>query len=273
MYRDTLSLKIDPARCSGCGYCVRECVNDVLTLDPETKRPEVKPGGEARCIHCAHCLMACPSGAFSMDGIDPDNCPAPGKTLPDFDSLLTLVRNRRSIRHWQDRDVEREKLEKLLDAMRYPPTAVNYRNLFFSVIETSEKMNRFREAFYREFFERFPESDEAVSWKQARQNGRDIVFRDAPHLIVAAYDENSFRGQVDCVIALTQFEMLANAMGVGTVWFGRILIVMEKFMPELADKLGIPAGFRPGYAMLFGYPAAKFHRTIQRDLPRVVFPG
>ena len=101
MDRDTLSLRIDPARCSGCGYCVRECVNDVLTLDPETKRPEVKPGGEARCIHCAHCLMACPSGAFSMDGIDPDNCPAPGKTLPDFDSLLTLVRNRRSIRHWQ----------------------------------------------------------------------------------------------------------------------------------------------------------------------------
>lgn len=272
MYRDTLSLKIDPARCSACGLCVSECVNDVLAMDPATRRPTVKPGGADRCIHCAHCLMACPSGAFAMDGIDPDKCPAPGKTLPDFDALLSLVRNRRSIRHWQDRDVEEEKLSKLLDALRYSPTGVNYQNLLFSVIGKGEKMDRLRQEFYREFFSRFSETDEGRAWQQARQDGRDVMFRGAPHLIVAAYNENAFCGEADCIIALTQFEMLANSMGVGTVWFGRLLTVMKKFMPELADKLAIPSGYRIGYAMLFGYPSVKFYRTIQRDVPRMVFP-
>ena len=273
MYRDTLSLKIDPARCSGCGLCVRECVNDVLTLDPASKHPVVKPGGEDRCIHCAHCLMACPSGAFSLDGIDPDSCPAPGRNMPDFDSLLTLVRNRRSIRHWQDRDVEEDKLAKLLDALRYPPTGVNARGLLFSVIAKREKMNRIREEFYHDFFTRFSDTQDAAKWKQARQNGRDVMFRDAPHLIMAAYSDQSFCGSADCVIALSYFEMLANAMGIGTVWFGRLGIVSGQYMPELPARLGIPEGYHLGYAMLFGYPAAKFHRTIQRDLPRVVFPG
>lgn len=273
MYRDSLSLKIDPARCSSCGLCIRECVNDVLTLDPASKRPAVKPGGEDRCIHCAHCLMACPSAAFSLDGIDPDSCPAPGKNLPDFDSLLTLVRNRRSIRHWQDRDVEEDKLAKLLDALRYPPTGVNAQGLLFSVIGKREKMNRIREEFYHDFFTRFSDTQDAAKWKQARQNGRDVMFRDAPHLIMAAYSDQSFCGPADCVIALSYFEMLANAMGIGTVWFGRLGIVSGQYMPELPARLGIPEGYHLGYAMLFGYPAAKFHRTIRREMPRIVFPS
>lgn len=272
MYLDSLSLKIDPARCSGCGACVRECVNDVLAMDPATRRPAVKSGGEDRCIHCAHCLMACPSGAFALDGIDPDSCPPPGKNSPDFDSLLTLIRNRRSIRHWQDRDVPPETVDRLLDAMRYPPTGVNFRGLLFSVIGNGEKMNRLREEFYRDFFARFPETQDAVNWKHAREQGRDVVFRGAPHLIVAAFHEQSFCGNADCFIALSQFELLANSLGVGTVWFGRLMSIMEKYMPELSGRLGIPAGYRIGYAMLFGLPASKFYRTIRRDVPRVVFP-
>ena len=273
MYRDTLSLKIDPARCSSCGLCVRECVNDVLAMDPATRRPTVKPGGEDRCIHCAHCLMACPSGAFSLDGIDPDKCPASGGAVPDFDSLLTLVRNRRSIRHWQDRDVEEEKLSKLLDALRYPPTGVNAQGLLFSVIGKKEKMDRIREEFYRDFFTRCSDPQEAENWKRAREQNRDIMFRDAPHLIMAAYSDQAFCGSADCVIALSYFEMLANAMGIGTVWFGRLVSVAGKYMPELPARLGIPDGYHLGYAMLFGYPSAKFHRTIRRDVPHIVFPA
>ena len=271
MYSETLSLVIDPAKCNACGACISECVNMVLTRDPANGRVVIAENGADRCIHCAPCMMVCPPGALSIDGIDPDSCEkiTPGA---DFQSLLANVKKRRSVRHFKNRNVEDEVMADLLDALRYPPTGVNFRNLRFTVITDRTIMEKYRTKFYDACFAlmgKDPETKkQADLWREMIRKGGDPVFRTAPHLILVNYKEDAPCGLPDAVIALSYFEMLANAAEVGTVWFGRLIMLFRQY-PELMEMFRIAPGYQPGYAMLFGYAANLFRRSVKRDLPEI----
>ena len=53
--------------------------------------------------------------------------------------------------------------------------------------------------------------------------------------------------------------------GVGTVWCGLLYWALKDLMPDLLPRLGIPDNYTLGYAMLFGYPAFSYYRTVERD--------
>ncbi len=57
-------------------------------------------------------------------------------------TLLELIRKRRSIRNYEDRPVEREKIEYLLECARLAPSAVNYQPWQFIMITQEEAKKR-----------------------------------------------------------------------------------------------------------------------------------
>jgi nitroreductase len=61
---------------------------------------------------------------------------------------------------------------------------------------------------------------------------------------------------------MAYFELLAQSSGLGTLWLGLLRRALE-LSPDLKELLGLPAdhGY---YAMLFGYPAVRYQRTVQR---------
>lgn len=71
---------IDPAKCTACGVCVKECPRQVLELIPRSqliflacktldKGKTVKNVCKVGCIGCTLCVKACPyEGAIAMDG-------------------------------------------------------------------------------------------------------------------------------------------------------------------------------------------------------------
>lgn len=69
----------------------------------------------------------------------------------------------------------------------------------------------------------------------------------------------------DPFIFLSYFELLAQSRGIGTVWCGLLYWALKDILPELLPRLGIPEDYRLGYAMLFGYPAFSYYRTVERD--------
>ena len=67
----------------------------------------------------------------------------------------------------------------------------------------------------------------------------------------------------DAHIALTTFELLASAHGLGTLWDGMFMMALA-VCPELKETLRIPADHAIGYAMLFGRPDVQYHRPVKR---------
>ena len=117
-----MNVLIDQGRCVGCGACAADCLRDLIVL--EGGRARVREG---YCMSCGHCVAVCPADAVRLSG-GPEEEIRPYRP-EEFDIEPERLRNfmqfRRSVRRFQRRPVEEEKLAALLDAARYAPTGAN----------------------------------------------------------------------------------------------------------------------------------------------------
>jgi ferredoxin len=58
-------LKVDPARCTGCGRCVAACPERLFSLEPSGYRKYAVMTTPERCSRCLRCLAECPVGAIT----------------------------------------------------------------------------------------------------------------------------------------------------------------------------------------------------------------
>jgi hypothetical protein len=101
------------------------------------------------------------------------------------------------------------------------------------------------------------------------EEGVDVLFRGAPHLVVASVPATVATPLPDCLIALGTFDLLAQAHGLGTLWDGLATVAMQTLVPEVRETLDLPADHAIGYVMLFGRPAVSYARTAQRRGPLI----
>jgi nitroreductase/NAD-dependent dihydropyrimidine dehydrogenase PreA subunit len=265
-----LDFKIDEAKCTQCGLCAKEC--PTLIIDGKNGIPCIKEGKEKNCIKCQHCLAICPTGALSIFGKNPDDSVSVKGEIADAEDLERLILTRRSVRRFTNSEVNPDTIQSLLKTAAHAPTGHNKNQVLLSVTKTKEELNKVRELVYNTL-KKAKEAD-ALSGNLAMygtfQNmweakGIDVIFRDAPHLIIASAPEKNSNGVADSVISLSYFELMANSMGIGTLWNGFLKAIIEEIAPELKDAFGIPANHRIGYIMVYGMPAVKFARSIQSD--------
>lgn len=264
-----LDFTLNKSACIRCGECVADCPARVITLARDGF-PEISPEREAGCYRCQHCLAICPAGAVSILGRMPEESIPLAGHYPRPDQLATLMKGRRSVRRYQDRNVEPELLQELLETAWHAPTGVNSRQVRLTVVDDKGTMARLREDILAgigrllrenalpERFARF--ADIVRAWEEERN---DVIFRGAPHLLVASAPQDVPCPVPDCLIALSYFELVAQANGVGTVWAGLAKYAVDDILPATRARLGIPDDHLVGYCMLFGMPAVSFARTVQ----------
>lgn len=264
-----LQFEINQQLCNGCGLCVGDC--PVKVIDMENGYPNIAADKQEKCLRCQHCLAICPEAALSILGRHPGQSqPLPGN-MPSSQQLETLIKGRRSVRKYRDENLDPQLLQQLLDVSWHAPTGHNVQQVLYSVIDDKDALARFREKVYtglaalveqdalpqnRAFF-----ADFVRLWQE---KGVDVLFRGAPHLIVATAPSNVATPAYDCLIALSYFELYAATKGVGTVWNGLLNWAINDLVPSLRDELAIPADHQFGYVISFGPAAITYRRTIER---------
>lgn len=259
----SIELRVDGTKCVNCGMCVADCNTRALEMDGSTRMPRFVEDGEKRCFKCQHCLAICPTGALSIFGIDPAECEE-RRPMPDSSELLNLIKCRRSCRSYRREGVGRETLDKLKSMLAWTPTGVNNHRLFFSFIDDAEVMANFRSEFLAALLKRVeneaPGAEKFARYRQRLIDGEDIIFRGAPHLVLACTPADAPCADVDPVIALSYFELYAQSLGLGTLWCGLFVWALQ-LMPEFLSRLGLPEGYVPGYAMMFGRTGLNYRRA------------
>lgn len=265
-----LQFVVDAEKCTRCGQCVFDCPSRII--EPAGRAvPFIRPENEARCIQCQHCLAVCPSEAVSIFGRDPArSLSLSAGSFPDLEKMITLVRGRRSVRRYREENVDPALLQQILAALSNAPSAINRRALTFSVIDDRAVMKQFRlktlnglAAAEKEgrLPPQFAYLTQAVpAWFK---EGIDMIFRGAPHLLIVSAAPESVCPQEDVNLALAYFELMAQSAGLGTVWCGMAKMALE-LLPDLKESVGLKQGHFY-YAMLFGVPAFRYARTVQRD--------
>ena len=264
-----LDFTINQQACTRCGLCVTDCPARIIAM-ADGGFPAIAPDKEASCYRCQHCLAVCPTAAVSILGLKPEeSLPLPGN-YPAPAQLELLIKGRRSVRRYKEENLEPELLQKLLEVAWHAPTGVNSRQVLFTVVDDRAKLAVLRDEVMAGLGRMVRENglpeglgffaDFVRLWEE---KGVDTLFRGAPHLLVASAPQAVVSPLQDCLIALSYFELYAQANGVGTVWDGLAKWAINDLVPESRRRLGIPDDHVIGYAMAFGRPAVHYARTVQ----------
>ncbi len=261
-------LHINEEKCVKCGLCVNDCIVHCLEQNEETKIPQFKKYKEGTCIKCQHCLAICPTGALSIWGKNPENSEQINQI--NSDELLNLIKSRRSIRAYKPENLDKDRLSKLKDMLKWAPTGVNFHKLHFSFIDDKEVLDDIRTNVTPRLIKFLDNTvvqttmGHFAELKKPLENGQDVIFRGAPHMVVVSTPTNAPCHNIDPIIALSYFELYAQSLGVGTVWCGFADLCFRIF-PDLCSYIGVPDGYKVSYAMLFGLPNVKYSRTTQPE--------
>lgn len=245
--------------CTGCGICIQDCVSSALTLR------DGKAAVTKECILCGHCAAVCPVGAPTIPDYDmADVHPIDETKFICPDALLHTIQARRSVRRYQQRPVEQEKLRLLFQAGRYTATAVNCQGCRFILVQ--ERLEEFKKLIWDGIGELLSASEpipEAVApyaqmyAQKQRDPKADFLFRNAPAVLFVAAER-----LWDAGMAAQNMELAAVSQGIGMLYNG-FLLRAAAFVPGAAQWLG--AEEKPLAAcMLLGYPDIRYQRTAPR---------
>lgn len=261
--------KVNESKCTACGACANDCLMGIIEMDP---KPVIPADKESTCMECQHCMAVCPRGAISILGKNPADSAPNTNDKPSPVQMSNLIKNRRSIRRYEQESLDKILIHELLKTASYAPTGENGNSVRFTVVDDIEVMHRLRSITYDAIIKageagNVPENlnfiyEFARLWKQ---DGVDVIFRGAPHLVIASAPNDCPSPKEDTMIALSYFELLAVSDGLGTLWDGMFKLTLEFIAPELRKIFGIPDNHLIGYAMIFGKPAVRYARAIQSE--------
>jgi len=263
-----INFNVNESLCTKCGTCVADCPAMIIAM--ENGFPAIAPENEATCYKCQHCLAVCPTGAVSILGLKPTGSRPLVGSFPTPDNLEMLIKGRRSVRRYKDENLDPALLQHLLEVAGHAPSGRNFRQVRFTVVDNKDKMAALREEVMSGLNRllqdnALPEgmsyyADFIMMWEK---NRFDVIFRGAPHLLIASTPKSVASPLPDCLIALSYFELFAQVNGVGTVWNGLAKVAINDLLPGMRERLGIPNDHLIGYVMAFGRPAVHYARTTQ----------
>lgn len=266
-------VRIDKEKCVGCGACVRDCSNRTIYLDAR-KRAEVDPN--VFCMMCGHCYAICPVNAVEMVGMDCSEVQEGGlkETALDPELLLRAIKGRRTIRHFQRRPVEREKIDRILAAAHYTPTGGNRQPLSYTVVqETLPELTRTTLEALKELGEKYlaDPNPGPVNLRYGQRFGEihreyfesggeiDRLFYHAPVVITICGD-----GGLDAGLAASNMELMAYAQGLGMMYVG-FLVRAAAASGQVSSFLRVPKGSKVSACIALGYPDVDYRRSVPRN--------
>lgn len=144
-----------------------------------------------------------------------------------------VIENRYSVRSYQDKVVEDDKVRRVLEAARIAPTAANKQPFSLIVVETRGREEDLKSIYNADWFSEAPLvicacAIPSKGW--TRRDGRCYV-------------------EVDVAIAMDHLILAAANLGLGTCWIAafdsqaarKILKLPEEVEPLLFTPLGYPA--------------------------------
>ena len=262
---------VDKSKCIACGQCIKDCPTATISFVDD--KADIN---NDRCMKCGHCIAICPVNAVSTDDYDMNQVVSYDKDTfsIDADNLLNFIKFRRSVRRFKDKEVEKEKIEKIIEAGRFTQTSTNSQDVSYTVV--TDTLDELKELAYSSLKKKgeyilanlTPETEYLKryanmwlhSYSQFKEDPikNDRLFFNAPSVIFVTSPS-----QINGGLASSNMELMTDALGLGT-FFSGFLLVASQDNKEILDLLGIKDGKQIISCLVIGYPDVKYQRIVPR---------
>lgn len=182
------------------------------------------------------------------------------------------ILTRRSTRKFKDQKIEKEKLDRIIEAGRYAPSGGNSQTNHFFVITDKALLDKLAETVQKVF--KGMEVKEGmyrsiISSINKAQAGNYVFHYDPACLIVIANKKDYGNNIADTACALENMMIMANELDLGACWINQL-----KWLNEDEELRNIFAGYglrddeRIYGALALGYPDSEDGLPERKPLPR-----
>ncbi len=162
--------------------------------------------------------------------------------------FLDLTKLRYSCRSYQERAVEKEKIEYVMECVRMSPSAVNRQPWRFRVVESEADRQRLCQCYNREWFATAP----------------TYIIASVLHNEEWVRSDGKHHGNIDVAIAVEHLCLAAAEQGLGTCW-------VCNFDVELCSRLfDIPANEEVAVLIPIGYAADEPKEKVRKNIDAIV---
>ena len=179
-----------------------------------------------------------------------------------------LLKKRRSIRLYQEKDVSTELVKEVIAEASLAPSSGNGQPWKFIIVNDREMIKRISDESKSALLadiDKNPNSP-AKKYEDTLKNDAFNVFYNAPCLVLIV-GEKKFRSlAIDCTLAATYFMFSATAKGLGTCWIGLGSHVLDD---KLRSEIGLTDGLSIVAPIVIGYPEMIPDPT-ERNVPYIL---
>ncbi|MBO5537690.1 MAG: nitroreductase family protein [Prevotella sp.] len=163
-------------------------------------------------------------------------------------NFLELVKKRYSCRAYKPLGVEKEKLDYILECVRFAPSAVNKQPWHFHIVSEEEDKAQLQQCYNRNWFKTAPM----------------YVIASIMHDTEWVRSDGKHHGDIDIAIAVEHLCLAATEQGLATCW-------VCNFDAALCKQLfGLPANEEPAVIIPLGYANDEIKPKSRKTIEEIV---
>jgi NAD-dependent dihydropyrimidine dehydrogenase PreA subunit/nitroreductase len=284
---------IDRNTCKGDRICVEICPEDIF--DIVNGHAAAVDARADDCILCGQCVAVCPNGSIQIPKLPTEDFRELDKQAFDYDEFLGFLNLRRSVRTFKDRPVERDLIDRILEAAATAPMGFPPHTTEVLVIDRREELDFLLQALVEEyglmhkgFSNPFTRAMIRLSagaenyatlknWildisKRANQAYRrdrsDRYMYRAPVLMLFHANRRMISYEENAHLVCSHAMMAAVSLGLGTTILGLVPPIVDR-SKILRKRYGIPKRNKVITSLILGHPKYKYKKGIRRNLAGV----
>lgn len=175
--------------------------------------------------------------------------------MPD---IMDVILHRRSIRRFDERQIDESALQQILRAGLYAPSAGGRQGVIFAVCQdrqTNQRLGRIKRA---NSSPRMAQGGNFVSREQpsiADDPKLTDAFYGAPTVVTLFAPKGFLFSPEDCALAAENMALAADQLGIGSCYIGQGWTAFaDPFGQEVLKKWGIRTDYYAVMQLLLGYP-------------------
>jgi nitroreductase/NAD-dependent dihydropyrimidine dehydrogenase PreA subunit len=286
---------VDLETCLGDGICADVCPEDCLEMVDE-KAATVEERAD-HCIICGQCVAVCPTESLQMPQLPAQDFRDLAKRPFGYGEFLDFLKLRRSVRVFKDRPVDRELIEKILDAAATAPMGMPPHSTEVVVIDRREELDFLLAQLVNDYTMMVKAFSNPIGRVMIRlsagaedyavlkdyivdlvkyaneayhRDGTDRYMYKAPVLMLFHGNRRAMSYEENAHLICNHSMLAAVSLGLGNTIIGLIPPIVDR-SKVLRERYGIPKDNKVCTSLILGYPKYRYKKSISRDLADVQY--
>jgi nitroreductase len=179
-----------------------------------------------------------------------------------------LLKNRRAIRDFQEKEVSLDIVKEILQESCLAPSASNGQPCQFIIVNNRQTLKKLSDESKKNLLQDFAENKSSLNpnYVDMLKNENFNVFYNAPCLIYVIGSKSVRSLDVDCALAASYIMFSAAQRGLGTCWVNLGAYIRDQ---KLKAELGLLDDCRIVAPVIIGYPK-EIPAASERHAPQII---